>query len=144
MANETKPNTELDELAFEIYSKRVAASNRSGEQLAVASYRDAEAFLAVRAKARNGSLESKTADESGLCEVSAPNLKRTHAHNLVSQRFGDLAKVNRIKVWLDRNPTPESDEGELVAKLNREFPELSWDLPTVNTARAIFPAYCKS
>jgi hypothetical protein len=139
---ETKAFDDLDSLAFEIYSARLAhPQQRGGEHVAIDSYRQAETFLSVRDRARGGKLKAKADDGSTLADCSAPNLRQTHPHNLVSQRFGDLVKVNRIKAWLDKNPTPESAPEELVGRINREFPELSWDLPTVNTARAIFPAY---
>ena len=139
-------NKELDSLAFDIFARRIAAQpiNRNAEHEALEAYRKAEAFITVRDSVRSGALVPAKLSGPQLCDCSAPNLKRTHPHNLVSQAFGDLAKVNRIKAWLDKNPTPESDPSELVVKCNREFPELGWDLPAVNTARAVFPAYCVS
>jgi len=148
MANEQKPvaTGDLDELAFAIFAARIAAhpSKRGGEAEAVDSYQKAEAFMAVRAKAQAGELK-RPAQVAGskLCDVFCPNLKKSHPHNLVSAKYGNLDKVNRIKLWLDKNPTPETDADELPPRLQREFNDLEWDLPTINTARAIFPAYCK-
>lgn len=143
MANEKQNTTELDEFAFEIFKQSVARSpvNRGGEQQARAAYIKAEAFLAVRDKARAGELKAVKSDTPVLADCFAPNLKRNHPFNLVSQKFGDLNKVNRIAKWLDVNPTPESEPEELVSRINREFPDLSWDQPAINTARAIFPEY---
>lgn len=139
----TGANSELDEFAFEIFKQSVANSpvNRGGEQHARAAYAKAEAFLAVRERVRAGEMKPAKQDGPKLCDVSAPNLRRTHPHNLVSQRFGDLAKVNRIAKWLDQNPTPESNPDELVDRLKYEFTDLDWDLPTINVARTIFPEY---
>lgn len=153
MADE--PNKELDALAFEIYSKRVASHpvRRGGERDALDSYRKAEAFLAVRKKVRSGETKVKDDGLVELCDCCAPNLPRSHPHNLVAKVFtdrkgtqiqGDLAKVQRIAAWLYKNPTPESDPEELVSRINREFPELNWEQKEVNTARAVFPAYCKN
>lgn len=144
MANE-KPNTELDEFAFEIFKQAVARSpvNRGGEQQARAAYQKAEAFLAVRERVRAGDLKAVKQEGPVLTDCWAPNLKRSHPHNLVSQKLGDLNKVNRIAKFLEQNPTPESDPDELVSRVNREFPDLGWDLPTINTARVVFPEYAK-
>ncbi len=140
-----RPPEEVDELAFQIFAQRMASlpGKRGGEPEALDAFRQAEAFLAVRGRVRSGEAK-KAAEEPVLADCCAPNLRRTHPHNLVSQRLGDLAKVNRVKQWLDRNPTPERDADELAHRLNREFPDLNWDLPTINVARAIFPAYCKN
>lgn len=146
MASETKTATamdDLDDLAFQLFTARAAAhpGQRTGERDAIQAYREAEAFLAVRKKLKAGELKATVPEGPQLADCSAPNQKRTHPHNLVSQRFGDLAKVNRIKQWLDRNPTPENEPEQLLQKLSHEFPDLGWDMPTVNVARAIFPAY---
>lgn len=141
-----KQNPELDDFAYGIFKEMVASSpaSRGGEQQALAAYKKAEAFMAIRDRVRAGETKAVRQEGPALTDCFAPNLKRTHPHNLVSQKFGDLAKVNRISQFLDKNPTPEGDADELISKINREFPELSWDLPTINTARAILPAYCKS
>jgi hypothetical protein len=142
MPNE-KQTTELDQLAFEIFSQMVAKSpaNRGGEQQARAAYIKAEAFLAIRDRVRAGELKPAKQDGPVLADCYCPNMRRTHPYNLVSQKQGDLNKVNRIAQWLDKNPTPERDPEELVARINAEFLDLSWDLPTVNTARLLFPEY---
>jgi len=143
MAGEKQSNPELDDFAFEIYKQAVATSpvNRGGEQQARAAYAKAEAFIAVRDRVRAGELKAVKPDGPQLAECSAPKLRRTHPFNLVSSRFGDLKKVSLISKWLDSNPTPESEPEELVTRINREFPDLSWDLPAINTARVIFPEY---
>lgn len=145
MPVDNKPSsTELDDLAFQLYSQRMAAQigRRSGEPEAIESYRHAEAFVAVRQKVRSGALKVAEPEGPKLAPFRAPNLKRTHPHNLVSEVDGDLERVNRIKQWLDKNPTPERDPEDLLKRLNREF-SVDWDLPAVNVARVIFPAYCK-
>ena len=141
-----KQSSELDQLAFEIFTQMVAKSpvNRGGEQQARAAYVKAEAFLAIRNRVRSGDMKPAKQDGPVLVDCYCPNLKRGHPYNLVSQKMGDLKKVNKITEWLSRNPTPESDPQELVMRLNREFSDLEWDLPTINTARVIFPEYSKS
>ncbi len=135
-------DSELDDLAFAIYRERVGKFLHSaGEPLAIDSYRKAEEFLRVRDAMRAGELTTKKPTGPQLSEVSAPNLKPTHPHNLVSQRFGDLQRVNRIKQWLDKNPTPEADPQELTSKFNREFGDLGWATQDIALARTIFPEY---
>lgn len=137
-------NPELDQLAFDIFSKRIAAqpSRQASERDVIGSYREAEMFLAVREKVRAGEVKPKAPEGPQLCDCSAPNMRKTHPHNLVSQRFGNLDRVSRIKQWFDQNQMAENDSDELVTKINHDFPDLGWDLPAVNTARAIFPDYC--
>ena len=158
MANEkaTGGFDDLDDLAFQIFSQSVAshAAKRGGEREAIESYRKAESFLAIRRRVKSGELKPKEPDGPQLADCCAPNLPRTHPHNLVARQFtdrktgaviaGDIARVNRIKQWLDRNPTPETNPDELVHRLGREFPDLNWTLVEINTARAIFPAYAKN
>lgn len=141
-----KQTTELDQLAFEIFTQMVAKSpiNRGGEQQAKAAYVKAEAFLSVRDRVRAGDMKPVKQEGPVLADYFCPNLKRTHPYNLVSQKMGDLNKVNRIAKFLEANPTPESDPQELVDRINREFPDLEWDMPKINTARTIFPEYSKS
>lgn len=136
-------DTELDDLAFKIYAERVAAhpTRRSGETEAIDSYRQAEAFIAVRRRVKAGELKTTPVTGPQLADCWCPNIPRTHPYNLVSQQQGDLSKVNRIKRFLDVNPTPENDPAPLVAKVNREFGDLNWDLPTINLARTIFPSF---
>ncbi len=145
-----KTSEELDRLAFDIYRERVARGivNKSGEQIAVESYRKATEFLAAREKIRTGALDAEKPVGPQLCDCCAPNLHKTHPHNIVSQQMGDLAKVNRLKKWLDANPTPEGDPVDIVHRFVQAFPECQWGkdttetLAAINTARAIFPHYC--
>lgn len=154
MANDkTATSPELDELAFRIYTESVARTSgrRGGDKLAMDSFRKAESFLAVRDKVRSGELKTSSSDGPQLADCCAPNLPRNHPHNMVAAHYtdrksgqsipGDLAKVSRVAKWLAVNPTPESDPDELVQRLRSQFPELTWDLPTINVARAVFPAY---
>ncbi len=139
-------NTELDELAFEIYSKRVAthASVKASEAEAVDAYRKAEAFVAVKKKVRAGGVKPLTTTEAQGADCRAPKLRDTHPINLVSREVGNLPRVEQIKKWLDQNPTPETNPEELIHRLNRAFNDLGWDMPTINVARQIFPAYAKN
>lgn len=137
----TVAGDDRDDLAFQLFAARAAVlpPGRAGERHAEDAYRAADAFL--RVKARAGALVAEKPAGPRLADASCPNQKPTHPLNLVSQRFGDLARVNRIKQWLDRNPTPEREPEELTARLNREF-GLDWDTPQVGLARQVFPAYC--
>lgn len=155
---ETNSLKELDSLAFQIFSNRAASNPRAGEGDAVNAFRAAEAFLATRKKVRSGELSPKPPEGPQLSECCAPNLPKTHPHNLVAKVWqdrsggnpvpGDLAKVGRIHAWLAKNPAPTGDNAEREAqeqlnRINREF-DLGWnDVAVLNTARAIFPAYCK-
>ena len=146
MATEEK-NTELDDLAFEIFARRIATLpvHRAIERDILDSYRKAEAFLAVKAKVHAEGLKTMVAAiEPPGSDCRAPNLRRNHPLNLVSRVDGDLNKVKQVQKFLAVNPTPAIDPQELVTRLNRSFPDLGWDLPTINVAREIFPAYCKA
>jgi hypothetical protein len=147
MPETTKAPSELDSLAFEIYKAGVASSNRPGEAWAIESYRKAEMFLAVRSKIQNGTVKAAIPEGPQLAEVCAPNLPKTHPINLVSQRFGDLKKVNRIQAYLANNkasPNSEDSELELLERVRREFVECEkWGKEELSTARVVFPAYTK-
>jgi len=123
---------ELDEMAFSIFKERAAKAPNAqvGEQAAIVAYRQAESFLTIREKIRSGELETTEPTGPQLADVCAPNLKKTHPHNLVSKKLGNLQTVNRVKKWLDEHPTAEAYE------------EFEWDKPTTDLARVIFPAYC--
>lgn len=144
--------SELDECAFEIFKESVARSpvNRGGEQLARASYKKAEAFLATRERVRSGELKQAKPEGPQLNEFCCPNRPKTDPHNLVSTKFGNLDTVNRVKKWLDQNPTPESDPMDIVHRFKGAFGDLQWGnsdeqmLAAITTARVIFPAFCKS
>lgn len=149
--------SELEALAFEIYSKRVAIgpTKRSGEEEAVDAYRKADAFLSVRKKIRAGELKPKPSESSQLANCCAPNLPRSHPLNLVAQTYtdrkvggaqsqGDINKVRRIYAWLEKNPEQPNNPDAIVPRLNREFPDLSWTAHEIATAREVFPAYCSS
>lgn len=145
---------ERDSLAFQIFCQRVASHpvKRGGEHEALDAFKKAEAFLAVRKKLASGEVKVKEVEGIQLADCCAPNLPRTHPLNLVAkvhtnrksgvQTHGDLARVSKINDWLYRNPTPETNPDELVNRLGAAFPELGWDLPTINVARAVFPNYC--
>lgn len=141
-----KTTPELDALAERIFCEAVvnSPSKRSGEDLATQAYARAAEFLKVQKKMQSGGLSHDKANGPRLSNCCAPNLHKRHPHNLVSQRFGDLNLVQKINAWLASNPTPETDPEEILPRLRRDFPELGWGLPDINTARAIFPAYCKS
>lgn len=150
MATET---SDLDRLAFELFLHRAGGTRRASEREALVAYRQAEAFLAVQEKVKAGLLTPTEPDGPQLADCCCPNLPRTHPHNLVAKVHtdrkgvetpGDLAKVNRIKKWLDKNPTPEGEDEQtyFINRLNREFSDLGWTVAQVGVARAIFPAYC--
>ena len=145
MAEPNLKDTELDTVALDIYIARSGMhSPAQAEAVVVDSYRKASAFLAVKKKLREKGIDAAIPPEPEGADCRAPNLKPMHVHNLVARNGGNLPLVNRIKKWLDANPTPERDPEELLNKLNRAFPELGWDLPTVNVARQVFPVYATS
>ena len=148
MAEDIKqdPKQELSDLAFDIYARRMASgqTKRNAETEAVDSFKQAEAFLKVRASVAKGETKLKAPEGPQLADCCCPKQAKTHPHNLVSQQFGSIDRVQKINAWLKQNPTPEKEPDELVMRLNREFSDLSWDLAAVNTARTIFPAFCKS
>ena len=154
MANETKTDTELESVALRIYVERV--SQRSSafgvDQVAAACFREAEAFLRVRDKVRNKEFEPTRDTGTKLSEASAPNLSPLHPLNMVSQRFGDknLKRVREINEWLNKNATPDINPDDLIERFDKAFRDLNWKvhnkpgetLAVINTARAVFPAYC--
>jgi hypothetical protein len=133
--------TELDEIALQIYAQRQSAPRISGESDALDCYRRADAFLAVRAKVRKGELKAAKPTGPQLSDCCAPNLRKNHPLNLVSQKYGDLGRVDRIAKWLDTHPTPERDPEDLVIAFNREHGGLDWALHEIATARLVFPTY---
>lgn len=139
-----RDDTELDDLAFQIFCESVAGRvvKRGGEQQARESYTKAKAFLAVREKVRSGELDVEQPTGPQLANCCCPNQPKSHPFNLVSQQMGDLSKVNRIAKFLQQNP-PSVDrrEADVAASLNRQIPDLNWTDEQVKTARAIFPAY---
>src|SRR5687768_4787319 len=121
--------TELDELAFRLYAERIAKmpAGAGGEAASAWAYRKAEEFVTVRDKVRNG--EKPDMASSRLSESSAPNLKPTHPHNLVSKRFAEshnggeakvLAMIREIHQWLLQHP--HSDDSQVA------YDKLDWDV----------------
>lgn len=123
----------LNKLAFSLFTQRSVQAGRAPEATALQCFKDAAAFLAVSDKVVAGELTTAKPATSRLSDACAPNLKPTHPLNLISQRFGNektLAKAKEINEKLKADPAMET------------FSEFDWDIPTVNTARAILPAYC--
>lgn len=154
-ANETKTDTELESVALRIYVERVSMRSASfgSDQIAAASFRDAEAFLRIRDKVRNKELEPSSREiGTQLSDASAPNLSPLHPLNLISKRFGDkdLRRVKQINEWLSKNhPAQDAPIEEFVDRFEKAFRDLPWKqatagetLAVINTARAVFPAYC--
>lgn len=133
--------TEIDELAFRLYVERISnlPAHSSGDAAGAWAYRKAEEFVAVRDRVKAGDV-TVTAT-SRLSDASAPNLKHTHPHNLVSQRFAErnggeekvLAEINRINKWLLSHP--HSDDSPPT------YDALDWDVPTTKLARVLMPHY---
>lgn len=147
----SEKNEELDTMAFELFTKTPLSMR--GEKVVTDCYRKAQEFITCRDSIRSGKLEVKKPEGPQLADCCAPNLPRNHPHNLVAavytdkagaKHLGDIEKINRIKKWLDANPTPETDQDQIVPRLAQSFPELGWDASAILTARAVFPAYCKN
>lgn len=143
--------TELDQLAFEIFAQRVAGlpANKGTRSHAIAAYRQATDFVAVRQAVKAGELSAKPPTGPQLADCCAPNLPATHPLNMVSARYeerkhgnatgrvvkGDLGKVQKIAQWLLEHPTATPDQFDIA------FPNLNWDGPQLNVARDVFPSY---
>jgi hypothetical protein len=142
MAVDQKSASEVDSLAFEIYSKRMAhpGPKRAASFEALEAFKQAEEFIAVRAQVKSGALKTEEPEGPQLAACYAPNLKRTSPYNLVSFKWGSIDRVNRVLSWLEKNPTLDDAE-DLVHRFNSQFPELGWTLAEVSVARTIFPAY---
>lgn len=130
----TGPADELQDAAFELFSRRTATGVRSTqiEQVVKQCFRDARKFLDVAAKIATGEIDSTPEPVSILSPVRAPNLKPTHPHNMVSQVHGNLNRIKQIHDMLKADPT-------LAA-----VPDLDWGQPEVALARTIFPEYVKA
>ena len=137
MADNNKPETkeasqQLDAVALRLFAERSShASGRNVEYVAVQAYRDAETFLKVQAGFKGGKYAEKK-ETRILNDSFAPNLKKTHPHNLVSQEYGDINRVKEICAKLEHDPTMEV------------YSDLDWDKPTTSIARTIFPQYVKA
>src|SRR4051794_18279344 len=113
MADQTA-TMELDSIALQIYSARIANTPRnvSGETVALDSYRKAEAFLAAKAKVAKGALRQEKIAGPRLAEFCTPNLPKTHPHNLVASTGNAEADASRLKkirdvfAWLTENKPP--------------------------------------
>jgi hypothetical protein len=120
----------IAEIARDLFAERSArAFGRNVKSLAIQCYRDAATFHEISQLYELDALETDKPAGPQLSEVSAPNLKKTHPHNLVSRRFGDLKKVREVNAWLKANPTAETYE------------DLEWDAPTTKLARILFPEF---
>lgn len=130
MADE-KPIGEVEKVALQLFAERSSRIVRLGatRQVALESFRDAQTFLQVQAEFRSGRLVTAAPLKDPRAECFAPNLKKTHPHNLVSQEFGDLSRVAKIYAELKADPTRETYE------------ECDWDKPQVDLARILFPAF---
>lgn len=150
MAETKAEMSELDDLAFQIFSQRATSGKRSGEREARNAYAQAQAFLDTREKIKSGKY-SKVPDKQRMADCCAPNLGRFHPLNLVAETFtdrvsgkqmpGDLALVKRVNNWLNTHMKPDLNQEEFLATFRAEFQDLKWDMPTVNVARAVFPAF---
>lgn len=133
LVDDLDPAAELRDYAAELFARRTANGVRGTlvEKVATDCFKDATIFLQVAAKVAAGEISSEPAPANPLSEVSAPNLKPTHPHNLVSQRFGSIERVARIYQQLSDNPALQ------------ELSDLDWREPEVTLARMIFPECLK-
>lgn len=123
--------SELRDYAAELFAQRTRNGVRGvlAERVAMDCFRDARAFLAVAAKVESNQLDTSPPKPALFCDACAPNLRKTHPHNLVSQQVGDINRVREIFDQLEKNPLLEA------------IPELDWKKPEVNLARTLFPHY---
>lgn len=149
MANEkvSDDQAELEAIALELYSKRVASHPIGvADTVVMDSFRKAETFLKVKKQIRNGGLKAIVGETPAGADCRCPNQAKSHPYNLVSQVDGNLEVAGRVKKFLDTNPTPAGDDGpqELLTKFRRTFPDMPWGIPEINIARSLLPAYCKN
>ena len=136
---------DVQRVAQQLFTERSArAFGRDMKQIAVACFRDAEAFLAIAGQYDAGSLDEQIKAPIGiqLSDASAPNLAKTcknHPHNLVSRRFGDRKKVAAVYRWLKENPPPSEPDAPDNCEL--ESLGISWGTAETRLARILFPEY---
>ncbi len=148
MATETaKPaagDTEIDRIALQIFANRAALTHGSPASAAdaVKCYKEEATFIRARGQFHAGEFDPQVAKGPQLADCCAPNLPKTHPHNLVSGQMGDLTKVASIQKFLVANPNPKHEGGEqdIINALNRQF-ALGWTFAELRTARVIFPQY---
>ena len=130
MTNSETSATGLDvtAVALELFKERSSQGGFNPKQLAIDCFRDATVFTDVAEEVMTSGIDLVAEDTNPLDEAFAPNLKRTHPINLMSQAWGDLSKVQIVLTDLEANPAAELYE------------PYSWGKPEVNQARALFPA----
>lgn len=150
---EISSEVEVDSLAFQLYSDRIAKmpAQTNGDDVARWAYRKAEEFVGIRERVKSG--DTAVLKQSRLADAAAPNLKPNHPLNLVSQRYCEanggeakvLATVAKILAWLASHPA--SDENPIALdQIDRFDPStrFDWDVPATNLARTILPAYASN
>lgn len=145
---------QLEQYAFQLFSDRSSRGvmKRGAGTLAKACFRDAKEFMDAAKLLRDGDPKQLAPSAfDALSDASAPNLKPTHPLNLVSKRFAEkntkktgeaaanaaINRVSEIYAKLQAHPTAET-----TSEIDG-LDGLEWDKATVNTARAIFPAFAK-
>jgi len=133
-ANAGEMDMSLESVALVLFAERSRHSGGANvKRIATMCFRDAETFLEVSRGYRPGMAKSAVSDKRADC--FAPNLLKTHPHNLVSRQHGDLKRAQRVYEWLKANPlakTYESDDGLIL-----------WKEPEVRLARQLLPEYCE-
>ncbi len=128
----TAKQEDVCSLAERLFAAKRSVSARFGTRDdAVAAFKEARAFLDVRADFESGKLDARPSNEPELSDVSCPNERKTHPHNMVSKRFGDLNRVKKILDELKSNPTIQAYSGG----------EIEWTPGQTDLARLIFPTY---
>jgi hypothetical protein len=123
------PHAELRDYAAELFARRTANGIRGiqVEKVAIDCFEHAQIFLSVADRVASGEISSAPTPPNPLNEACAPNLKKTHPHNLVSQRFGNINRVKAIMDKLQQNPTLT------------ELEDLEWKEQEIVLAKLIFP-----
>lgn len=132
-ANTGEIDMSLESVALVLFAERSTHSGGANvKRIATICFQDAETFLEVSRSYRPGMAKAANNDKRSDC--FAPNLLKTHPHNLVSRRHGDLKRAQKVYEWLTANPlakTYESDDGLIL-----------WKEPEVRLARQLLPEYC--
>lgn len=132
MAETKNKNQEIAELGERLFAAKRSMPRQSGaQQDAVLSLREARIFIDARSDFESGKLDTRTHEGPELSDCSCPNEKKTHPHNLVSKRFGNLERVKKVLAELEADKRIEAYESG----------DISWSVSQTNLARLIFPAY---
>lgn len=97
-------DAELQALALDLFRTGRNAMG-SPKQIAIKCFRDAAAFRDVMRQIMSNEIDVFFEDNNPLDQAHAPNLKKTHPLNLMSQAWGSIEKVRNTLAALEAAPT---------------------------------------